>query len=133
MIVPGAEQHTLGAVVVTGQMRRLGLSVCLRLGPDRTEVIELLRSRVFDVAMLSIGHGERLELSRKLVNTLRTFGPRDMPIMAGGAAAAGRTDLAERTGVDYVTQDLGEALTFCGCAPLVSVAAPAPAMVSLRG
>jgi methylmalonyl-CoA mutase cobalamin-binding subunit len=133
MIVPEAEQHTLGAVVATGQMRRRGLSVCLRLGPDRSETVELLRSRVFDVAMLSIGHGERLDVSRKLVDTLRTFGPRGMPILAGGAAAAGRPDLADRTGVDYVTQDLGEALALCGCAPQVSVGAPVPAMVALQG
>lgn len=133
MIVPGAEHHTLGAVVATGQMRRMGLSVCLRLGPERSEVIDLLRSRVFDVAMLSIGHGERLEVSRKLVDTLRTFGPRGMPILAGGAVLAARTDVVARTGVDYVTHDLGEALTFCGCAPLVPVGAAAPAMLSLRG
>lgn len=133
MVVPGVEQHTLGAVVLTGQMRRMGLSVCLRLGPDRTELIELLRSRVFDVAMLSIGHDERLEASRKLVDTLRSFGPRGMPILAGGAAVVGRTDLADRTGVDFVTQDLGEALALCGCAPLVSVGAQAPATISLRG
>lgn len=133
MIVPGAEQHTLGAVVATEQMRRMGLSVCLRLGPERSEVIDLLRSRVFDVAMLSIGHGDRLEVSGKLVDTLRTFGSRGMPVLAGGAGVAGRTDVVGRTGVDYVTQDLCEALTFCGCAPLVPVGASAPAKISLRG
>ena len=132
MIVPGAEQHTLGAVVATGQIRRLGLSVCLRLGPDRSELIELLRSRVFDVAMLSIGHDERLDVSRKLVDTLRTFGPRGMPVLAGGAGTSGQTNLAARTGVDYVTQDIGEALTFCGCAPLAPGVAPVSVTSSLR-
>jgi hypothetical protein len=46
---------------------------------------------------------------------------------------AGRPDLADRTGVDFVTQDLGEALALCGCAPLVSVGAQAPATISLQG
>lgn len=134
MIVPGTEQHTLGAVVVTGQMRRMGLSVCLRLGPERAEVTELLRARTFDAAMLSIGHGERFEVSAALVDTLRSSGSRGMPIVAGGAGVAGRSDVVARTGVDYVTQDLGEALTFCGCAPLVPAGAAAvPAKISLRG
>jgi methylmalonyl-CoA mutase cobalamin-binding subunit len=133
MIVPDTEQHTLGAVVATGQMRRMGLSVCLRLGPERAEVIELLRARTFDAAMLSIGHGEGFDVAGRLVDTLRRSGARGMPIVAGGAGAVGRTDVAARTGVDHVTQDLGEALAFCGCAPLVPVGAAVPAKMSLRG
>jgi len=56
-----------------------------------------------------------------------------LPVVGGGAGVAGRSDVVARTGVDYVTQDLGEALTFCGCAPLVPVAAAGPAKISLRG
>lgn len=120
LIVPDTEHHTLGAVVFAGQMRRMGLSVCLRLGPTRAEVIDLLRSRVFDAAMLSIGHGERLDVSRKLVDTLRSFGPRNLPIVAGGAVTGSGTDVVAMAGVDFVTQDLGTALAFCGCTQMPS-------------
>lgn len=137
MIVPEGEQHTLGAVVAAGQMRRMGLSVCLRLGPERAEVIDLLRARVFDVAMLSIGSAERLEPARKLVDTLRRFGPRGLPILAGGAVAGGDHDVMARTGVDCVTQDLAEALAFCSGIPSfpthVMATAAAAASLPLRG
>lgn len=137
MIVPGGEQHSLGAVVAAGQMRRLGVSVCLRLGPDRAEVIELLRARLFDVAMLSIGSAERLEPARRVADTLRRFGPPGLPIVAGGAMMAGDEDVMARIGVDCVTQDIAEALALCGAAQpfpkhLIRAAAPA-ASVSLRG
>ncbi len=33
MIVPPGEQHTLGVFVLIGQLRRRGVSVCLRIGP----------------------------------------------------------------------------------------------------
>jgi hypothetical protein len=83
--------------------------------------------------MLSIGHGEGFDVAGRLVDTLRRSGARGMPIVAGGAGAVGRTDVGARTGVDHVTQDLGEALAFCGCAPLVPVGAAVPAKISLRG
>ena len=115
MIVPETEQHTLGAVVATGQLRRMGMSVCLRLGPERSEVIELLRTRIFDLAMISIGSGARLNSAQRLVDILRSFGPRGIPILAGGASLGHCEDMRAQTGVDFVTQDLAEALAFCGC------------------
>jgi methylmalonyl-CoA mutase cobalamin-binding subunit len=64
--------------------------------------------------MLSIGMGDRLETSKKLVETLRTFGPRKLPILAGGASVMGDVELKQGTGVDFVTSDLAGALEFCG-------------------
>lgn len=118
MVVPQGQDHTLGAVVATGRLRRMGYSVCLRLGPTRREVAQILRDRVFDAAMLSIGHGERLDVSRDLVGTIRAASPRAMPILAGGAAEIGKRDLADWTGVDLVTSDLDEALLHCGLSQL---------------
>jgi methanogenic corrinoid protein MtbC1 len=128
MIVPAGEQHTLGAVVATAQLRRMGMSVCLRLGPDRAEVSELLRTRAFDIAMLSIGHDKRLDSVARLVETLRVFGPRGLPLAAGGAVVADGADVVARTGVDFMAQDLAQALALCGCGAAPVAAAP-PALV----
>jgi methylmalonyl-CoA mutase cobalamin-binding subunit len=113
MLVPEGETHTLGAVVATGQLRRMGFSVCLRLGPSLHDVRSLLRSRVFDAAMISVGTGDRLEGSVKLVNTLRALGPRRMPVLAGGSSLRDPADLKDVTGVDFVTNDLSEAMRLC--------------------
>jgi methylmalonyl-CoA mutase cobalamin-binding subunit len=114
MLVPEGHDHTLGAVVAAGQLRRMDLSVCLRLAPTRRELTDLLRSRVFDAAMISVGDAGRLEVCRKLVETLRVFAPRPLPILAGGSALVEPEELKRRTGVDYVTSDLADAVAFCG-------------------
>ncbi len=114
MLVPEGEDHTLGAVVATGQLRRMGVSVCLRLGMDHRALSQLLRSRVFDAAMVSVGTNERLDGSRRLVDTLRALGPRGMPVIAGGGTVLDKDALRARSGADFVTCDLGEALAFCG-------------------
>ncbi len=134
MIVPEAEDHTLGAVVAAGKLRQAGLSVCLRLGPSRAEVLAVLRSRVFDAAMISIGQDDRIDVSCRLVETLRAFGPKGLPVLVGGAVLAGGKDVAARTGADFVTQDIGEALNFCGFADrqlVVPYGAAGP--VAMRG
>jgi methylmalonyl-CoA mutase cobalamin-binding subunit len=113
MIVPDQHHHTLGAVVATGQLRRLGLSVCLRLGPSRAELIKLLLTRTFDAVMVSVGHSDRLEASRKVVESVRGFAPAGMPVIAGGAVETSHVELKAQTGVDLVTCDIGEALAFC--------------------
>lgn len=129
MLVPEREDHTLGAVVATGQLRRMGFAVCLRLGPDRHEIGALLRTRVFDAALLSVGTSERLESSKKLVDTLRAFGPKRMPVVAGGASISDAGDLKVGTGADFVTRDLAEALAFCGfdATPVIGTEAVQPA------
>lgn len=95
-------------------MRRLGLSVCLRLAPGRQEVIDLLRNRSFDAAFLSIGHPERLDQPRRLVETIRTHGPRRLPVLAGGPILLQAAEIEARTGVDRFTCDLGAALADAG-------------------
>lgn len=114
MIVPERHDHTLGAIVATGQLRRMGLSVCLRLGPGRRELVDLLRARVFDAAMISVGHSERLDIASGVVDTLRAYGPRGMPVLAGGAVPLEVGELKRRTGVDFVTSDLDLAVSYCG-------------------
>jgi methylmalonyl-CoA mutase cobalamin-binding subunit len=114
MIVPERHDHTLGAIVATGQLRRMGLSVCLRLGPGRRELIDLLRTRIFDAAMISVGHSERIDLVSAVVDTLRAYGPRGMPILAGGPVPLAAEELKRRTGADFVTSDLDLAVSYCG-------------------
>jgi methylmalonyl-CoA mutase cobalamin-binding subunit len=114
MVVPQGEDHTLGAVVATGQMRRMGISVCLRLRPAPSEVAELLRTRNFDAAMISMAQMEKLEGCRKLVGMMRKHGAPALPVVVGGAIVQSGRDMLSLTGADLVSGDPAEALGFCG-------------------
>jgi methylmalonyl-CoA mutase cobalamin-binding subunit len=114
MVVPQGEDHTLGAVVATGQMRRMGISVCLRLRPAPGEVAELLRTRNFDGALISMAQTDRLEACRKLVAMMRKHGEPGLPVVVGGAIVQSTPDVKSLTGADLATGDAAEALGYCG-------------------
>lgn len=112
LIVPEGEQHTLGALVMTGQLRRQGVSVCLRIGPKESDLRAMFARRQFDGAMLSLASEDRLEACKQLVQLLRDLSRNRIRIALGGNVVnhdAGA--LARRTGVDVVTNDLEAALS----------------------
>jgi methylmalonyl-CoA mutase cobalamin-binding subunit len=113
LVVPGDEQHTFGALVAASQLRRAGVEVCLRMKPARAELHELVSSGRFDALMLSVACTSSLDLSGKLVASLRAWAPH-CPIVVGGALVAERDDLAEVTGSDHATNDTAVALRLCG-------------------
>ncbi len=114
MIVPDREQHTLGAMVALGQLRRMGISVCLRFWPDRQELRNLLTMRHFDGMFVSIANREKLEVSSVLVHAVREFGPAGLPIIVGGAIMEHGGDVVTQTGADAATDDIHVALQACG-------------------
>ena len=61
LIVPDREQHTLGPMVAMGQMRRYGVSVCLRIAPSHNELRSLMAARQFDGVLISIATKDKLE------------------------------------------------------------------------
>jgi methylmalonyl-CoA mutase cobalamin-binding subunit len=114
LVVPQGEDHTLGAVVAAGQLRRLGLSVCLRLCPAAGEVAELVRTRSFDAVFLSLSCPEGIEPVRRLVASVRKLAGADLPLVVGGAIVLRHDRLVAATGADHATGDTLEALRFCG-------------------
>jgi methylmalonyl-CoA mutase cobalamin-binding subunit len=114
LIVPAGEQHTLGALVAASQIRRRGVSVCLRIMPRTNELRELLRNRIFDALWISLASAENLDLAGKLVTFLRKASAGRVPIVIGGALALGRGDLKAVTGADLATSDITAALAACG-------------------
>jgi MerR family transcriptional regulator, light-induced transcriptional regulator len=76
LIVPDREQHTLGPMVATGQMRRYGVSVCLRIAPSFNELRSLMAARHFDGVMISVATKEKLESVAKTVHAQGLISPR---------------------------------------------------------
>ncbi|MGL6209863.1 MAG: cobalamin B12-binding domain-containing protein, partial [Paracoccaceae bacterium] len=114
LIIPDREQHTLGPMVAMGQMRRFGVSVCLRIAPSQDELRSLVTSRNFDGVMISVAVAEKLELVRKTVAFLKSVSSAPLPVIVGGAVMTTREDAAECTGADLASNDIGVALESLG-------------------
>lgn len=114
LILPAGEQHTLGAMVIAGWLRRQGISVCLRIAPSLMDLVSLMAVRHFDGVMISAAGNDKLEVCAKLVKTLREATVNDLRIAVGGAVLGHWGDAAQDLGADIVTNDLQKALDVLG-------------------
>lgn len=114
LVVPEAEHHTLGAMIATAQLRRLGVSVSVQLGSAWPQIEALLAARRFDAVFLSIGNHSSLETAANIVKTLeRRMKPR-LPVVVGGSIPANMDVVRRAVGADFATQDVRAALDFLG-------------------
>ncbi|MCB6176809.1 cobalamin B12-binding domain-containing protein [Rhodobacter sp. Har01] len=114
LVLPEGEQHTLGACVLAGQLRRRGISVCVCLGPTVGDLRNLVRRRRFDGVMLSLGSQDNLDVCHNLVKTIREGVGEGVRIAIGGAILERERDLAARLGADIATNDAASALAALG-------------------
>jgi MerR family transcriptional regulator, light-induced transcriptional regulator len=110
---PSAD-HTFGARILVGQLRRRGLAVKLAVGLRPHQIKALLANAHFDGVMISASPAEAVGPLRSLVEAIRASGHWVPPIVLGGSICATLTDLGHLTGVDYVTSDVDEAIRLCG-------------------
>ncbi|WP_157937712.1 cobalamin B12-binding domain-containing protein [Oceaniglobus roseus] len=114
VIVIADEYHTLGPMLITSQLRRLGVSVRLLLGRPLAEVQAILREQAFDAVFISVAHVERLAQISAIVKMLRSQMAEPVPIVVGGPAAEEEPATKTLTGADHVSSDIREALRLCG-------------------
>jgi MerR family transcriptional regulator, light-induced transcriptional regulator len=114
MIVPAGEQHTLGVFVLIGQLRRRGVSVCLRIGPSEDDLRTLLGERQFDGAMISVATPEKQAACRTVLKLLKDVTTGRLHVAVGGAALTALGDKADMIGADVVTNDLTTAMMAMG-------------------
>lgn len=122
LIVPVEEFHTLGGLIATSQLRRMGVSVCLCLGLTEEEILQKVASRRFDMIAISVSCRQNLDAARRLVGQVRAVAGTGVPIVIGGRVAEGDEDVCALTGADHATVDAREALRLCG----VRTPVPAP-------
>ncbi len=110
--------HTLGAMVLTGQMRRRGLSVRLMLGAEPERLGPTLRRVRFDAVFISSSSGESVDSLTQMVSAIKASTGFAPPVVIGGTIVEAQrkagVDIAARTGADFVTNDPNEALALCG-------------------
>jgi methanogenic corrinoid protein MtbC1 len=114
VVVLADEFHTLGAMVLCGQLTRLGASVKLAMGQSEHELLRIVAGGHFDAILVSAAQGERLAPLRKLVEKIRAASVRPTPVVIGGSVVTRVTDIKIKTGADHATTDPREALRACG-------------------
>jgi MerR family transcriptional regulator, light-induced transcriptional regulator len=110
MVVPDTEQHTLGAMIATTQMRRLGVSVGVQLLSSPATLEETLRNRRFDAIFFSVGNFDSIDPCRKLVDAARPMVGDTCHFAVGGAVLVDADDLRRITGADIATRNVEQAL-----------------------
>ena len=114
LLVEGAD-HTLGASLLAGRLRRRGFSVRLLTSRPGRALATAVRESRFDAVFLSASPSESVEALRRLVDCVR-IAARPAPLVLGGSilhAGGHRSELVSETGVDHATTDLDEALALC--------------------
>jgi methylmalonyl-CoA mutase cobalamin-binding subunit len=71
LAVPAAEQHTLGALVLADQLRRLDFSVKMCLGRHAEDVTKNVFENKFHAVLFSASSLEAVEISAQSVNLIR--------------------------------------------------------------
>lgn len=113
-LVHADENHTLGAQILAGQLRRKGFSVKFAVTASRAEIGELMKRADYDMVTISASRPETLESVGKLVDFVRAAARRVPPIVVGGCIDGRGFDIKALTGADLVTSNLEEALRLCG-------------------
>lgn len=113
VIVFADEYHTLGAMVLTTQLRRLGISVRLMLGASYQWVSTELFQDQYDAVFISASHIESLDNLSKFVDKVRKQTKRNTPIVVGGPVIGQSRDVKAASGADVATSDVFEAVRSC--------------------
>jgi methanogenic corrinoid protein MtbC1 len=113
VVVLSDEYHTLGAMILTSQLRRLGVSVRLLLGVSEADALRELQQDRYDAVMISASHIEGLDKLAKFVEKIRKQTRRNTPIVVGGPILGHSSDVKALTGADVATSDVHEAIRVC--------------------
>lgn len=114
MLVPDTDQHTLGALIATGQLRRRGISVTIKLTSSPLELDATLAKARFDAIFISVGNVASLESAAKLIKIAKRPGNSALPVIVGGSVPVALSKVMEVTGADHATRDISDALGFLG-------------------
>ena len=106
--VPQKAQHTLGATVVSTQLRRRGHSVQFSPGGGLPELAHALTEGTYDGVIISASMSDSPDDVRDLVGVVKAHHSR-LPVIVGGTLLKQHSNLTHTTGVDFATNDLDKA------------------------
>ncbi len=107
-------QHTLGSVILAGQLRRRGFSVRMALDATYDKLAHLRSKMRFDAIFISASQSESLEKIRQMIEFLRETSSMPMPIAVGGGILGVYDNIAPIVGAGIATSNIDEAIEYCG-------------------
>lgn len=113
-VVPRGEQHTLGAILTIGRLRRRGIAVNLRFAPVKDDLARLFRTHRFDGVFLSVSTPDCVRECGALIKRINTLTHDQTPTMVGGALCDLARDMLTGLPATLLTNDLDLALESCG-------------------
>ncbi len=116
LVIPQDVFHTLGAFVLSGQLRRKGISVKMVLGGNAKTIADELSGSEFDAIFISASQSDTLASLRLIIDAVKAETEDAPPVVVGGSildVETAETVMAE-TGADYATGHSEEALRHCG-------------------
>jgi methylmalonyl-CoA mutase cobalamin-binding domain/chain len=114
IVVMENEFHTLGAMVIGQQLRRMGVSVQMVIGQTEAEILQSVAQDHFDAIFVSVSRAECLASVRKLVEKLKNATVADTPVVIGGLAVSDEAEIRVLSGADHVATDARDAVQKCG-------------------
>ncbi len=114
MVTLEGDQHTLGSFVAATQLRRRGVVVEMSCGEPVAEIRARIAERTFDVVMFSSSRERDLDSIAQIVKYVRQRGSTTPVFALGGIVCSAVRGLDRLTGVDIVTSDIDEVLSYCG-------------------
>lgn len=109
--MPQSAQHTLGATVVSTQLRRMGHSVQFAPRRDLSDLTQALTNDHYDAVFISASMSETADDVSAIVEKVKSRDP-GLPVVVGGTILKQYSDLVDQTGADYATGDLEGAAQF---------------------
>lgn len=107
------EDHIIGPAILADQLRRLGCSVCISSSDVTGGIAARLQTDAFDLALLSCGTLESLEIAALVVKDIRQKCV-CAPLIGLGGSVLGQCDgILAQTGVDFLARDVTQALAMC--------------------
>lgn len=121
MIIPAPEEHTLGAIIATDQLRRRGIMVDLSVAEKRREVAARLEANRYKMIAISASGIRTVAAVKELVDTVRRHALQFVPIALGGALADADDRLKDRVNVDIISNDICASAKRCGLLPTETI------------
>jgi methanogenic corrinoid protein MtbC1 len=112
IIVPQGVQHSLGASILAGQMRRAGYDVRLGIDLALDRIAQFVSAPATTGVMISSSLWEPFDFLRAVVKKIRIGNPR-VPVLVGGNVLERDVDVCAAIGADQATNDWQTALSFC--------------------
>lgn len=113
VIVMASDFHMLGAMVLTMQLRRLGVSARLLIGVEFEDSIFAHQAHKYDAVFISASSTKMLPELQSFIKKLRREAGKNTPIVLGGSILGSNEGIETLTGADFATTDVVEALQLC--------------------